>query len=347
MRSREVVAPLSAEEIARHVATLTRPLTTLADVARSLTNNRSAPISIKGAQIPMAHIPAVRRELQAALVQAGADDLGKALAVMDASFKWPQTIRDPNAYMTAMAQELKRYPVNVLIKAISSARRTEEWVPAITTMVKLCDKEMRLLRSGLRSLDEIAERHLLEKQHDEERAEQARLDRQERLELENLYYAKIGRLPDGDFSAAWEAIRYFFRQYDQSKVNGWKQAIKDGEQTICVPTRFLATIGRALLLAREKQIDMDQFGNLLSMEEHEAHLFIDGVYKGNIVCGKSNKFEGNAYELIFDTSVRNRYIEIYNAEKSAFLHRRLIDEGHGFAANEPRKFLRRERLRRD
>lgn len=159
--SKNLPAKLEPAEIDRYVTDLAKPrdyFSVVDELARRLDAAPDDPvglvsISMAPPVIPSAHIPIIRRHLEDRLTPATEDDLEKAMAAFQASFKWSTAaVKVPEAYMSGMAIELRRYSYGVLSDIIRAARRTEEWVPAIATMVRLAEEEVRQTRRALATL---------------------------------------------------------------------------------------------------------------------------------------------------------------------------------------------------
>jgi hypothetical protein len=113
--------------------------------------------------IPAAYLPAIRHDLMAQLQPASAKELSKALAALEGSFKWSSSgsIQDRDVYMAAMAAELRDYSYRVLLDAIQAARRAEEWIPSVATMIRYADAQAKRFRYALRTLDRVEQRRRL------------------------------------------------------------------------------------------------------------------------------------------------------------------------------------------
>jgi hypothetical protein len=151
-------------EVQRYIEELAKPrdyFSVVQRLAEQLETVPEEPIKIVKAglappAIPAAYLPAIRDDLITQLQPASARELGKALATLEGSFKWPsEAIQSRDVYMAAMAAELRGYSYRVLSDAIQAARRHEEWLPSIATMRRYADAQARRYRQASKTLDRV------------------------------------------------------------------------------------------------------------------------------------------------------------------------------------------------
>jgi hypothetical protein len=209
--------------------------------------------------VPLIDIPAVRQAVGVALTPATQVELTKALAVLEASFKWPSTdvIADRQAYVAAMAEELGDYPYVVLIEAIRQARRSHDWIPSIKEMIDLCERLIKPLRTANVRLTDM-----------ETAAEEAERQAQERArqreEVGRLFVQNFGVTPTVDFAAVWAA----FDMIDGSFLLGrWCRAVRDAQPRAAKFARYMAVVGLGVAPAFTTQITLDQWKQFLDLAE--------------------------------------------------------------------------------
>jgi hypothetical protein len=214
--------------------------------------------------IPLTSIPTVRRVIEAALVPAAPEELGKALAVVNASFKWPsaEVIEDRDAYLVAMGVALKSYPYQVLIDTIREATCVLKWIPAISELIELADKRTRLLRKALLRLDRMPSEHR-QIQRAQAAAEQKSAEAAERYgQIEREFTAQFGPLPPGDFRSAWFAMSVL-PCHEREREAAWTAAIRRGDRGAREAAKFMAIMGYLVMAVHEKLISHDELECLI------------------------------------------------------------------------------------
>lgn len=95
-------------------------------------------------------LPALRRQIEAALEPADATRTKKAALMLVGSFKTaPGVIGDEKIFIRGLTEELGRYPEDVQDEAIRLARRKFSWLPSIAEMVALCESLVTERREAL------------------------------------------------------------------------------------------------------------------------------------------------------------------------------------------------------
>jgi hypothetical protein len=189
--------------------------------------------------------------IEDALAPASRNDTKKVLAVFSASFKWaPDVVEDRDAYIIAMAEELRSYPFAVLMEAIQEARRTLKWIPSIAEMVQLAEKRRRPLQNALRRLDHMPSEHRRAEEALAAAEKQAAEAAEEYGRIEREFIAQFGPLPPGDIRSAWFAMSVLLRC--EREREAWEVAIHAGESWSREAAKFMAVIGYLVMAVRQK-----------------------------------------------------------------------------------------------
>ncbi len=202
--------------------------------------------------IALSEIPEVRQAIEAALMPATREQLGKALAVLTASFKWPsaEVIEDQQAFLVAMGEALKSYPYRVLIDTNREAVRRFKWIPAISEMCELADNRMRPLRKALLRLDSMPSRHQQIREAEAAAEQKADEVAKEYGEIEREFTAQFGPLPPDDIRSAWFAMSVL--PLPKRDRDDWARAIRAGDLWAREATKFMAIVGYLVMAVREK-----------------------------------------------------------------------------------------------
>jgi hypothetical protein len=145
--------------------------------------------------IPPDHLSMLREVIDASLRPGQLADVGKAVALLVASFKVPGNLEDRPTFTRMMISDLATYPVDILVEASRRARRKFEWLPSIAEMVEICHQLVGARRQTLRTVDQMIERHHQRQERVEQEARSRRQREEQAARISALHGDKVGVSP--------------------------------------------------------------------------------------------------------------------------------------------------------
>jgi hypothetical protein len=191
--------------------------------------------------IPLDHLEMLREVIDASLRPARLADVGKAVALLVASYKIPGNLEDRPTFTMMMISDLATYPVDILDKASRRARRTIKWLPSIAEMVEICDDLVAARRQTLLTVEEMISRH----RRGREKAERQRQFEEQAARISALYGDKVALSPrEIELATFLRPIMH----WPIGKMFAWHECLDRGEPWAARFCSRLALVARAQCL---------------------------------------------------------------------------------------------------